>query len=390
MNILFLSAVLPYPLHSGGQVRLYQLLRRLSKKHRITLVSYIREEAERQYVEKLSFCEHVFVVKRGYAWRPSYVFHALTTSFPFLMATYDISAMKSLLQKVLLKNRFDRIHCEPFYVYGALPKTDIPIIVSEHNIEYDVYARYVDRFPIPFLRPFLSLDVKKMMRWERYVWRKARKVTAVSPEDARVISTYLSQDVPVVSNGVDTTEFSFSPPRKEIRQSLLFVGNFRWLPNREAAVTLLTSIWPQIRKEFTTSSLSIVGRYIPPTLVGLAKKHGATILEGPSDIASVYRSCDVLVAPHAISGGTKYKMLEAMASGTVIVTSQQGMAGLSAKPGLTYLVARTPKEYVHAVSELFRSYELRSSLAKEARFLVETAYAWDTIAAALDSVWKRA
>lgn len=389
MKILFVSAVLPYPLHSGGQIRMYQLLKRLSQRHEITLVSFIRDPAERAFRSSLGFCKHVYMVKRGYAWQPRYMFRALTSSYPLLLATYDNARMRALIEKILSTETFHLVHIEPFYVWPSLPRgARIPTVVSEHNIEYSVYERYAQKYPMPLLRPLLSWDVGKLFTWERKIWRIAGAVTAVSVNDARIIESYLSHDISVVPNGVDLAMFRYEKPRKASRKRAVFVGNFKWLPNRQAANELVRTIWPAIRATYPDAHLTIAGRHIPEDIKTAVVSLGGTIMEDVPDITTVYHDADVLLAPHAIAGGTKYKMLEAMASGLPIVTSAHGMAGLAAEPDVHYLEARTVHEYVKAVGDIWEYAATRERISREARRLVETMYTWDIIADTLNRVWK--
>ena len=164
MKVLFVSAVLPYPLHSGGQVRIYNLLKRLSQKHEITLFAFIRDKKEEQYAHDLSFCKKVVTVMRGRAWQARYIFRSLVASYPFLYATYNNAMMRTRLTKELT-NPYDLIHAEPGYVWLSLPETRLPTVVSEHNIEHEVYERYAEHFRAPLLRPLLRWDVAKMDVW---------------------------------------------------------------------------------------------------------------------------------------------------------------------------------------------------------------------------------
>ena len=390
MKILFVSAILPYPLFSGGQVRIYNLLKRLSKKHEITLCAFIREDGEKAYRKNLSFCKDVICIKRGYAWQPRYLLRALFGKYPFLLATYDHPAMKRRIYHLLSSQKFDLLHLEPFYVWPSVPHKLVPMVIAEHNIEYTVYRRYAERFSISLLRPFLSWDVGKLFGWERTVWRKAAAVTAVSASDARVITSYLSHDAYLVPNGVDPTSFPFSAPRVRAEKRALFVGNFRWLPNRQAASELIQHIWPAIIRRYPGATLTIVGRHIPKVLKMQAAKRGITVSGEVADISQSYRDSDVLLAPHAIAGGTKYKILEAMASGTPVVTTPHGAEGLLADPDEHYLEARTVAEFVAQTGKIWEDRTLASDIARRARALIEENYTWDTIAARLDTVWRNA
>src|SRR3989344_9184440 len=143
MKIVFVSAVFPYPLYSGGQVRVFNLLKRLSTKHDISLFSFIRKDEEEQYKKNVSFCRLVTTVKRGGAWQLRYMARALTSSYPFLLSTYDNELMRRLIEKELQRGKYDIVHIEPGYVWPSLPDTTLPVAVSEHNIEHEIYTGFV-------------------------------------------------------------------------------------------------------------------------------------------------------------------------------------------------------------------------------------------------------
>src|SRR3972149_2017441 len=210
MKILVVSAVLPYPLYSGGQVRMYDWLKRLVKMHEIHLFSFIRSQEEREHLSQLSFCKTVTTCYRGRGWRPKYIFESLTTPYPLLWASYHNKEMLSLLSDELVKGQYDLIHLEPGYVWPSLPKTPTPVVVAEQNIEHRVYEAFVRQFPLRILRPFLMRDVVKMKSWEQYVWKLATGIVTVSKSDKSFIG---QPNVSVVPNGVDIQEFAFHPKK---------------------------------------------------------------------------------------------------------------------------------------------------------------------------------
>ncbi len=388
MKILFVSALLPYPLDSGGQIRMYHLLKRLSTKHDITLCAFTRHADERQYLKNLSFCKFVYTIYRGRAWQPRYIVTSLFGKYPLLLATYNSGPMRVLLSRLLDGGGYDLVHLEPFYVWPGVPKTKTPTLVSEHNIEYEVYREYVRRFPVVPIRPFLSLDTRKLRFWEEYVWQQAAGITAVSGHDEREIKR-INRNVFRVPNGVDLNEFVFVEKKERPSAPLfLFTGNFRWLPNDRAAGELLGSIWPAVVQAIPRARLRIVGRHIPLRIRKEAGRKNAEIVENAQTISIHYREADIFIAPIPIAGGTKFKILEAMASGLPVITTPQGVEGIEARDGVHYLAATTPAEYVLSVQKILDDTKLRRKLQKSARLLIEKAYSWDSIANSLDAVWR--
>lgn len=363
MKILFVSAVLPYPLHSGGQIRIFHLLKRLGEKHEITLCAFTRHTSELQYASQFSFCKNVFMIHRGQAWQPHYMTKSVFGRYPFLLATYDIAAMRQILYGLMQKENYDVVHLEPFYVWPSVPKSNTPVVIGEHNIEYEVYKQYVRRFPVVPLRPILSIDIVKLRFWEERIWRHAQAVTTVSEHDEQVVQK-LQKRVYRVPNGVDLSSFPFKPKKTKVN-TFLYIGNFKWMENRDAVEHLERDIWPEIKKIYPAAQLRIVGKGRNPV----------------DSIQDELNKADIMIAPIRIGGGTKFKILEAMATGVPVITTTIGAQGLDQK---ALWIADTPGEVLTAIEKISKN----SERIKQARKIVEAEYDWDTIAQSLEYVWQ--
>src|SRR3989344_4172301 len=251
MKILMITPFLPFPLVSGGQIRTYNLLKNLANKHKITLASFIRSDSEKKYLKELEpFCQKVIIFKRRKAWSLINIILAALTPFPFLVSIYFDIWVRRKIKEELEKEQYNLIHAETFYVMPNIPQTKVPIFLVEQVIEYLVYQRFVESLSkLAFLaKPFLFLDVAKIKWLERYYWKKARRLAAMSREDQEFIKkSDQSLKVDVVANGVDIEYFSQTKRQEPKIPTVLFVGNFKWLPNRDAAKFLVTQIWPKIK-----------------------------------------------------------------------------------------------------------------------------------------------
>src|SRR3990167_3248124 len=137
MKILMLTPYLPYPLLSGGQIRSYNLLKNLSRKHDITLFSFIRKNEEQAHIPELQkFCRKVVVFKRRPAWDIRNLIISGLTAYPFLVSIYISHTLRTQVTKELQDNDYDLIHAETFYVMPNIPKTNIPTLLVEQTIEY--------------------------------------------------------------------------------------------------------------------------------------------------------------------------------------------------------------------------------------------------------------
>jgi len=390
MKILMITPYLPYPLVSGGQIRTYNLLKNLSQKHKITLVSFIREPREKRFLKDLKpYCEDILVYQRRKAWSPLNILLAAITPYPFLVSIYLSLSLRRDIKSLLAKENFDLIHAETFYVMPNIPQTNVPIFLVEQVIEYLVYQRYVEGLPtwLLFLKPFLKFDVAKIKRWEKLYWTKAKRLAAMSQDDKDFIEKINPNlKVDVVANGVDIEYFANIKKRKTKQPTILFVGNFKWLPNRDAAQFLVKDIWPLIKSQIKDAKLWIVGRN-PTQDLKKYQSQDINIDERVDDIRFAYSNSDVLVAPIRNGRGTKYKILEAMATKTPIVGTPLATEGINIEAGRQAFVASSAKNLAKKTVLLLANPKKSKELAENAYLLVSQDYNWKKISDRLDEVY---
>jgi len=392
MKILMITPYLPYPLVSGGQIRTYNLLKNLAPKHKITLASFIRNKDEEKYLDDLKpYCQKVIVFNRRRAWSPINILLSALTPFPFLVCIYFDWRVRRKIQNELEKENYDLIHAETFYVMPNIPSTKIPIFLVEQVIEYLVYQRFVEGLPgwLFFLKPLLFLDVIKIKYWERYYWKKAKRLAAMSEDDRNFIERLEPNlKIDVVANGVDIDYFTKTKKHKPKNPTVLFVGQFKWLPNRDATKFLVESIWPQIKKSIPKARLLIVGRNPPADILNFAARD-ITVDGNVEDIRTAYGQSDVLLAPIRNGRGTKYKILEAMATKTPIVGTRLAVEGIHATDGKQALIAGSAQDLADKTVNVLQDTDLGKKLAQSAYELVSREYNWKKISDELDRVYKQ-
>jgi len=388
MKILMLTPYLPYPLHSGGQIRSYNLLKDLSKKHQITLFSFIRSQDEKKYIKDLKkFCHDVKVFKRRKAWDPRNIILAGLTLYPFLVSIYLSKEFKDAIKKELEDNQYDLIHAETFYVMPNLPSpVNLPTLLVEQTIEYAVYQRYVKDFKLFLLKPLLYFDVFKIKFWEKYYWNKATRLAAMSASDKTIMQRSVrGRKVNVVANGVDVDHFNQLKATRPQKPTVLFVGNFKWLPNKDAAKFLVSKIWPIIKKKLPSARLWIVGRNPTKDIVKLEEDKSISVTDDLEDIRTAFKTSSVLLAPIRNGRGTKYKVLEAMASQTPVVTTKLGIEGVDAKGSV--LVSESAKNLAEKTIKILTNKKLAKTMSIKAKKIVDSQYNWTAISRQLDNIY---
>jgi glycosyltransferase involved in cell wall biosynthesis len=396
MKILMVASYLPYPLFSGGHVRLYNLIKELSAHHEITLICEKRSsqtEQDRKEVEKI--CKKVITVSRRKQWSMQNVLNAASSTHSFLMTGHTLPAMQKILKEVLEQETFDLIHVETFYVMQNLPKTKIPIVLVEHNIEYLVYEKFKKRMPLP-LRPILALDIAKIRREEESFWTQATSLVAVSNDDKRVMEQ--SGFTPsLVSNGVNTDEFRYKNIKKSLGENekkILFIGDFKWIQNTDSATFIIKEIWPRLRQKIAAQGslkLWIVGRKIPGSIRSLTTDSSVLFDEESSSrlTPELFQEATILLAPIRVGGGTSYKILEAMSCGTPVVTMQLSADALEAQNGQAILVGKDAEELGEKTKQLLEDKALYEKISKNGRKLIEEKYTWKVIAKNLENVYTK-
>lgn len=392
MRILMLTPYLPYPLLSGGQIRTYNLLKKLAHKHQITLFALIKEESERQYIPELrKYCTKVQVFKRSKV--PFTIKNIVKTAFssyPFLAIRNHVPETIKAVEKELATEKYDLIHAETFYMMPHLPQTTIPTILVEQTIEYLGYESYAKKAS-RLVKPLLAIDIAKIKRWEKHFWKSADKLIVMSEADKQYIAREIGDrhKIAVVSNGVDTEWFSQKRRQLPDRPTVLSVGTFKWLPNVEAVAFLVEKVWPLIKKQLPSAMLNVVGNAPTSEVLAHQKKDPSiTVSGGIPDVRDAFKSAHVLVAPVFSGKGTRYKVLEAMASGTPVVATQIAVEGLGVQDGKHVLIGNSANTIADQTVRLLKDAELRQKLARRAREFVTSQYDWKYISKKLDEVYQ--
>lgn len=387
-----ITPYLPYPLVSGGQIRTYNLLKNLHTKHNITLFSYIRKDEERQYISKLKpFCEDIRVFKRGPVWSPGNILRSQFSFNPLLVTMYHSKELKNAVSAEIATGKYNLIHAETFYVMPNIPKTELPIILVVQTIEHLGYKEFTKRLSNPLLKPFFYWDVQKIKHWEELYWRTASRLIAMSDEDKSYILRRTPDvgDISVVANGVDVDFFNEVPKSLTDEFVVLFVGTFKWLPNVEAVTYLVEKVWEKIKAKIPEAKLWIVGNSPTDKIQAYMQNDKSIVVKGRvTDIRDAYKKANILLAPVWSGKGTRYKILEAMATSTPIVATPLAVEGLSVESGVHALLGKTAQELADSAIKLYHDKRLAHTLAENGKKLVSSKYEWENIAKKLDDVYQ--
>lgn len=395
MKILMLTPYLPYPPASGGQIRTLNLLKHLSKNHSITLISLYKTEKEKEYASYLqSYCQDIYLCKRPEKpWQLRNILKAVTSAQPFLIVRNYSTEARQKVEELLKKNSYDVIHAETFYIMPHIPKTTTPIFLLEQTIEYEVYQHYVDSLPL-FLRPAFWWEIVKLKRTEREYWKRALLVGTVSESDKNKIKKLEPSIEPVIiPNGAGDDMFVSKLEKKDLSHpTLLFVGSFFWLQNTEAAKYLIEKIYPKLVSLLPNFRIVIAGQNAAAKIPTPPSNKHIEIIDVAQDdtktIENWYKKATLLIAPIFGPGGTRLKILAAMASGLPIITTNTGVSGLELENNTDILIANKADEFIEQIISILKDPKMYETIRKNAYEIAKQKYSWNSISKELEIVYK--
>lgn len=397
MKILAITSKSPYPLHEGRALRTYNLLREMARRHEVHLASYIQTDEDAGGIDHM---RGICPVVRGV---PLYREHPrrdtaadalreLASAAPLPIVKYDTTAMRRVLAQLLAQHRYDLVHLDILHVACLADALGgLPTVLNQHNVEAMILERRAQQDPRPLARMYLRYQARKMRHFETQACRRATQVVAVSQADADVLAQWTGrQDITVVPNGVDT---GFFQPFVQAPQTaeLVYVGGFTWFPNEDAVQSFVAQTLPLIAQQVPEVRLTVVGKNPDSASVRALAAHPRVRLLGMvDDIRPHVAEAAVYVVPLRIGGGTRLKILDALAMGKAIVSTSIGCEGLAVTPGLDIEVADDPQAFATSVVMLLRDPQRAQQLGKAGRVLVERRYEWGALGQMLEAGYRRA
>ncbi len=394
LNVAVLDEWIPFPPDSGKRVRTWNLLRRLAHRHNVSLLCYGDSESDAAYLVRSAGIDlHTVPPPTNLeGWRLyGSLLGNLFSPNPYSVSKHFTRRYRDRLRLLLETHHFDLVHFE-WTPYACFIDEigDIPSLIMAHNIESQIWSRRAQQSRTPIEKAYFGLQAMKMEWFERRAMRRADYVATVTELDAQQATAWRARHTVLVENGVDLEEFTPAIEDTADRRELLFLGSLDWYPNLDAAEYLLEEILPLILAHLPEAKLRIVGRRSPPDLAKrITRCSGVDFVGEVADVRPHIARAAVFLVPLRVGGGSRIKILEALAMGKAVVSTTVGAEGLAVRDGVHLLLADSPEEFARRTVEVLRSPEQRARLGEQGRKLVEGRYSWDRAAEALESAWLR-
>lgn len=396
MKVLILSTIFPSPT-SGNRSRNYYLLKMLARQHTVSLITLeesavIQMPSDMTPLESLTYRMEVI----PYQHSPQQ-FKRFKQLANVISGKSDIlnepgtRAMQDALNLLFERDHYDVVLFECTLNNNYRLPEHVKIIVDKHNIEFELLERLTLN-ETNWLRKWYNWREKRFVKpVEIKQCRDADAVTVTSERERLLLKSLLPRSViEVVPNGVDIEYFHGGEAEQEVAGRIVFTGAMDYYPNAEAALFFAQKCWPRIRERVPNATWQIVGKSPRPDVQKLAELPGITVTGSVADVRPSFTEAEVAIVPLLVGGGTRLKILEAMAMQKAVVSTSLGCEGISVIHGKHLMIEDQPEMFAQAVIGLLESREKRRALGTAGRALVESDYSWERCADRLLRVLEQA
>jgi glycosyltransferase involved in cell wall biosynthesis len=369
-----------------------QLLRRTAERHTVGVV-YLQHETEpppdEEVLRRLDLAEAVdrptgARTSPGHYLRAARWRAGLLAGTPRHASELSFRAARARIRDVVRAWEPDVIRIEYPVMAAHLPALE-GSGAARVLAEYDAFLEtaHVARGPLDRLEH--RLDVRAWARFRRRALERVDAAVVFTERDrAALAALSVGREIVRVPMGLELDVPAANPAGMEPAE-LLFVGNFNHVPNADAALHLVGEILPRIRKRRPEALLRLVGERPPPSAVGPGVEATGRVPE----VLPYLDAAAMVVAPLRLGGGTRVKVLEALAAGKALVAYPPALEGVDVEPGRHALVADGPKAFAAAVCALLDDPARRVALGKAARVWAKENLGWERPLAAYDELYAR-
>lgn len=277
---------------------------------------------------------------------------------------------------------------EQLYMFPYVPRSlHSKVVLDTQNLEVARIRAMAAADSSPARRTIARLQLGPVARYEAEVVRSVARVLAVSQDEQSEFEKLAPGRVRLVPNGVDAGRIVRieKPPNSH---RLLYLGSMAYGPNVDAVLHFLSDIAPLVGA--ADVSLDVVGSNPPPSVYRASSRSRltTTVVGFVTEVGPYYRDRRAMIVPLRHGGGTRLKILEALAWGLPVISTTVGSAGLGLTDGREALIADTPKEFAAAVDRLLSDDGLWRELSRTGRVYVERQFGWTAIGARLDRIMR--
>ena len=392
LRALVITPTLPFPPTWGFAARVFHLWRELAEQYDITMIGEGHAEGRKspdgavaEWVRELCVVPPRGLGRRGRRWEQA---RALVSTLPYGSVAACRPALQRAVDEVLATRTFDLVQLESSHLAPLRLDGRAPVVLDEHNIEYELVGRTGSVERSAGRRAYSKLEHAKTRRSEERLWASVQGCAMTSEREASVVRPVAANTpTAVVPNGVDVDYFT-PAATPAVPDTVVFVGLLTYRPNLDAARHLVDDVLPALRRLRPGVRLTIIGHGAGRDLAAL-RRPGVEVTGWVPDTRPYLASASVAVVPIRAGSGTRLKVLEALAMGKAIVSTAVGCEGLDIEAGAHLLVADGATAFAASVASVLASRHLQARMGKAGRALVVERYSWATCAEQLAALHER-
>ena len=389
-NILLLTHRIPYPSDKGDKIHTYQLLRHLGRRHHLLLGTFVDNPGDEQHLPQVrAMCAELHAARLHPPLARLRSLAGLVRNRPLTVAYYRDSSMARWVHEVNARCKLDAVIAHSSTMLQYALRLRAPLIADMNDVDSAKWVDYgrLHRWPMSWV---YRREAACLLEEERRGAQQARLSLFATLREAALFKSLAPESaarVQVLGNGVDTAYFdaldSRPSPYASGQLPIVFVGTMDYHPNVDAVIWFVEKVLPQVRQRFAQARFYIVGRNPTPAVRALAGA-GVSVTGAVPDVRPWLQHAAVVATPMRVVRGIMNKVLEAMAMGRPVVTTQACAESLQAQPGLHLLVADDASGFVAHVERLLSDRQVGCELGQAARGFVSSTYSWAERMAMLD------
>lgn len=392
MNILWLTAELPYPPNTGGKIVIFKRIEYISRNHKIFLFSFINNKDEVKYKKILEkYCYNVKIYNRKINLK------VLIKSLfsPYMVESRTSAELKRDILQCIVENNIDIVNIEFPQVsknIDNIHNINIPIVLNQHNIEYKALLSISKVTPNIVRKILFFYESLKMKAFEKNLYKRniIDRYTFVSLEDKEFFQrNFISNEKKLMLTPIGT-EISTKEIKEKhnLTKNIIFVGKMNYYPNVDAVKWFVTKIWPIITNNIPDVKFYIVGK--DPTEEVQKLQNEKIIVTGTVDSIQPYLDMsDIYIIPLKSGGGVKVKLIEALGNNQLVITTSKGIEGTMIKPNEHVLLADEAQEFANKCIDALNNQNKYIDIIRNAKQLVIKEYSWQKVCSDYDTFLKQ-
>ena len=392
MRVLQFAPRLCWPLDTGAKLRNYHLARVLAAYTSVSLLAFAESQDDK--TELANVYEQVVTAPRDQDYSFGNLLRGAVGRTPLPLLNYTTDEMKHELAGTLNENDFNIIQIESIHLMNYLPVIRAarkrPLVICDwHNVESDLMRQYAESQPNIARKTYARRTARLMSQHEQQALDEFDAHIVVSEHDAERLRRVNSDArMLVIENGVDVDYYKNFDSTTE-KNRIVFVGSMDYHANIEGAISFARNVWPSVHEKNRQLIYTIVGRDPAASVRELATIAGVEVTGSVEDVRPYYREAILAVVPLNVGGGSRLKILEAMAAGVPVVSTVLGAEGLQVNHRENILISDSNEELARAIIDLINEPDLRAQIIFGGRQLVAARYDWSRFGSTLFDYYRQ-